>query len=475
MTAPSRIAHETYDALVIGAGMSGLAAGIRLAQAGQRVAVLEKHSLWGGLNSWYMHGRRRLDVGLHALTNFARAGERGKPLTRVLRQLRIAHADLHLGEQRESWIVFPGVRLRFANGIELLRDEIARCFPRECMGFDRLVRDLAEYPDPTQADGTRGARARLTGYLGDPLLVEMLLAPICWYGSAREDDVSWPTFTVLFKSVFEEGFARPEGGIRRLLDLLRDRLIAEGGELCVRAGVSQILSGEGTVRGVRLEDGREIEARCVLSSAGWVETMRLCGQAAENGASSEADVGRLSFLESISILDRPLAELGHSATIVFYNTTEHFAWRRPSELVDYTSGVLCAPDNYLPPGAADEGTLRLTLLANHALWTKLPEAEYVAKKEEVWREAHARITTFAPDIRPHVVDRDVFTPRTIEQFTGHAGGAVYGSPRKHPDGSTPIEGLHVCGTDQGLLGVVGALLSGITIANRHVLAGVRAP
>ena len=72
--------------------------------------------------------------------------------------------------------------------------------------------------------------------------------------------------------------------------------------------------------------------------------------------------------------------------------------------------------------------------------------------------------------RPFELDRDVFTPRTIRRFTGHVNGAVYGSPTKRLDGATGIERLHLCGTDQGMLGVVGALLSGITIANRHALA-----
>jgi len=71
-----------YDTLIVGAGMSGLAAGIRLAQAGQRVAVLERHSLWGGLNSFYKQGGRRFDTGLHALTNYFRAGQRASPLAR---------------------------------------------------------------------------------------------------------------------------------------------------------------------------------------------------------------------------------------------------------------------------------------------------------------------------------------------------------------------------------------------------------
>ncbi len=76
----------------------------------------------------------------------------------------------------------------------------------------------------------------------------------------------------------------------------------------------------------------------------------------------------------------------------------------------------------------------------------------------------------AADFRPHVVDTDTFTPRTIRHYTGHVNGCVYGAPRKSWDGATPIKNLYLCGTDQGYLGIVGAMISGITMANRHVLS-----
>ena len=63
----------------------------------------------------------------------------------------------------------------------------------------------------------------------------------------------------------------------------------------------------------------------------------------------------------------------------------------------------------------------------------------------------------------------MFTPRTIRHFTGHVGGAVYGSPRKHPTGESGVPGLHIIGTDQGYLGIVGAMMSGVAMANRHAL------
>jgi len=68
-------------------GLSGLAAGIRLAMFDQKVCILERHKVPGGLNSYYERLDRKLDVGLHAMTNFALKGERGRPLTKLLKQL----------------------------------------------------------------------------------------------------------------------------------------------------------------------------------------------------------------------------------------------------------------------------------------------------------------------------------------------------------------------------------------------------
>ena len=81
----------------------------------------------------------------------------------------------------------------------------------------------------------------------------------------------------------------------------------------------------------------------------------------------------------------------------------------------------------------------------------------------------ASATRFVPDFRSRVIDTDMFTPKTITRFTGHAKGAVYGAPRKQRDGRTHLDNLFVCGTDQGLVGIIGSIISGITMANRWCL------
>lgn len=455
-----------YDAIVIGAGMSGLAAGIRLAQFEKRVVVLERHAVWGGLNSFYKRGGRRYDTGLHALTNHVPKGVKTTPLPRLLRQLRIPYDALELGEQTHSRVEIGGLRLRFANQFGLLAQDVAAAFPGQRDGFARLVEEVRAFDAFDPHAPVRSARAELLRFVDDPLLIEALMLPICWYGSAREDDVDWDQFVILFRSLFLEGFARPEGGIQALLELLLARYRESGGELRMRAGVARVATdAQGVAQGVVLENGEELSADLVLSSAGWAETMALCGREVPT-----QEVGRLSFVESVHVLDRRCDALGHDATITFFAQGERFHWRRPEDLVDVRTGVVCCTDNYRSRTPMREGVVRVTSLANHDAWCALDEESYRAAKvrslDAIWDVARAH----GPDPRPHQVAQDMFTPRTIRKYTGHRNGTVYGSPTKRRDGETGIPRLCLIGTDQGLLGIVGSLLSGVTMANRHALA-----
>ena len=459
---------QSYDALVIGAGMSGLAAGIRIAQAGKRVAVLERHYLWGGLNSFYKRGGRRFDTGLHALTNFAPRGASGAPLLRVLRALRIPYDALELGEQSFSETVFRVdgelVRLRYSNDLALMRAEVARSFPSETDGFERLLAALPSYAEAWDAANGSSARERVREFIRDPLLAEMLLVAPFYYGSASEHDLAWGDFAILFRSIHVEGMARPAGGIKRLLDLLVARLREAGGELRMHSGVRAIVVEDGAARGVVLDDGEQLACEHLLSSAGLVETRTLCGMPA-----NQADFGRISLVESLSLLDRAPRELGHAATITFFNEGERFDYAQPADLLGLKGGVICAPSNYASSSVAADPLMRVTALANHARWRALDEAAYAEHKERAVDALLEVATRFVPDFRPRTLERESFTPRTIERYTGHCGGAVYGSANKRHDGSIGVAGLHLIGADQGLVGVVGALLSGVNVANHSVL------
>ncbi len=455
-----------YDVLIIGAGMSGLAAGIRLAYYDQRVCMLERHTTIGGLNSFYRLGGRNFDVGLHAVTNYSPRGTKRGPLARVLRQLRLSWDDFALAPQVGSRIEFPGARLDFSNDLQLLEAEIRRAFPRQVEGFRRLLTAIVDYDDLTVEHAGQSAREMLAAHLTDPMLREMLLCPLMFYGCAREHDMDFGQFCVMFRSIYLEGLARPFAGVRLILKTLVRRFKSLGGELRLHSGVSLLDTQDGRVAEVVLDDGTRMTARNVLSSAGWLETMRMCSDTSQADGGSSA---RLSFLESISILDRPPKSLDHPWTMVFFNDSDTFHWQQPEGLVDVRSGVICSPNNFVYDTPLAEGSVRITCLANYDAWHGLTEPDYRLAKLRTYDELVASAVRFMPDFRSSVIATDTFTPTTIRRFTGHEGGAVYGCAEKQLDGRTHLANLFVCGTDQGYVGIIGAIISGITISNRHLL------
>lgn len=458
--------NDRWDVIVIGAGMSGLGAGLRLALAGKKVLILEQHNSIGGLNSFYLKDGIKYDVGLHALTNFVPQGTKGHPLSKLCRQLRIPYEALQLEEQRMSSIQFSEVTLNFTNEFQVLLSEIERYFPQEKENFLKLDAAVENLSD-TALEGPHfiSAREQLNHFIQDPLLKEMLLLPLFYYGSAHVNDLDWRQFAILYKSIYKEGFARPQGGVRTILKLLRERFREWGGPLKVKSKVEAIIFEKDSNKaiGVKLASGEMLYAQQVLSSIGYRETKALCGQ----NVSLTSPV--LTFAETISTINGSPQQLGWDKTIIFFNHSDKVDYSPSNQLLDLRSGVICVPENY---GHLNKNTttLRTTHLASYDAWSGLSRNEYLQQKAaclNASRECAYKVLGGSRDIA--IEAEDMFTPLTIKRFTGHFNGAIYGSPEKYRDGRIGYQNVFLCGTDQGFLGIVGALLSGISMANYHCL------
>ena len=443
---------------------------------GLRVLLLEKHYVVGGLNSFYAKGGRKFDVGLHALTNFpSPSSGKSSPLLKLCRQLRISLDSLALQEQTSSRITFGGTDLRFTNNFEFFISEIERVFPHEQNRFQRLLAKMENFPAYSVDAEELSTRKILSEELNDPLLAEMLLCPTCYYGSARKNDIDFPTFIMLFDAIFKQGLARPEQGIRALLDPLTSKLKELGVERKMNTPVQAIHTDTDKITKIELENGKYVTATHYISTCGGLETENLL-QPSPHAKSFE--IGRFSIIESISVFESHPKALGWDETVVFFNDSESFSYNEPKELVDLHSGVICIPNNYGSPflDMEQESKLRVTHPANYNLWSELDKETYLHKKK-VWEE---RILEnglqYLPTNREKLAQfksktrmTDTFTPRTIKKFTSHENGALYGSPTKKRDGATPFKNLFLAGTDQGYVGIVGAMLGGIAVANNQIL------
>ena len=453
--------------LIIGGGLSGLAAALRFARFIPDVLLLEQHSRIGGLNSYYYRNKRLFETGLHAITNYAEAKDKKAPLNRLLRQLKIKRKELDLHEQNHSEIRFIGQKsLRFSNDFSLFCQEIESKFPKSHQGFTELVALIDGY-DPFAPADFISARAVIQDKLRDSLLTDMLLCPLMYYGSSIENDMDLGQFVIMFRAIFQEGMFRPGGTIKDLLDLLENHYKGHGGKIRTGAAVTRIIREGKKVLGVELADGEEIRCDYMLSTVGSEETFALL-----ETSSGMKQLPRLGFVENIFEVS-PVTVLKHAngSTIIFFNTAENFHYNSPQGLVDLHSGVICMPQNFrnLPTPLHKE--VRTTHLASYQQWKKLEQnrTTYDIEKESTALSSLAVAEKILGNFSENIVYRDTFTPLTIERFTAKKEGAIYGNPSKIKDGDIGYDNLFIAGTDQGFLGIVGAMLSGVSIVNQHIL------
>ena len=133
---PRTIPGPTSHVVVVGAGLAGLSAALRLAGAGRRVTLLERESVPGGRNGLLEKSGYRYDTGPSVLT--------------MPDLIRDALAEV--GEELEDWLelmpVSPLYRAFFADGTQLdvhantaqMEEEISRVIgPEEAAGYGRYV------------------------------------------------------------------------------------------------------------------------------------------------------------------------------------------------------------------------------------------------------------------------------------------------------------------------------------------------
>ena len=177
--------------------------------------------------------------------------------------------------------------------------------------------------------------------------------------------------------------------------------------------------------------------------------------------------------EACGCSDRPPASLGFEDCVVFLQPGSKVRLgENPTTVVDLSSGVICVPSNY--PRRTARGSTSfapLTWPTTSLVW--FDEPTYRAEKEKWADEAIAtEIARLRPSnlATPRRVSRRVYAPDGQALHQPRERARCTGRPHKVKSGRTDLSNLFLCGTDQGLVGVVGAMLSGINMANLHVLA-----
>ena len=134
---PNPTATDTNHAIVIGAGLGGLASAMRLGAKGWRVTVIDRLDRPGGRGSSITQGGHRFDLGPTIVT--------------VPQGLRDLWADCGRDFDRDVALkpMEPFYEIRFPDGQTFtarqddaaMRAEVARISPRDAKGYERFLKD----------------------------------------------------------------------------------------------------------------------------------------------------------------------------------------------------------------------------------------------------------------------------------------------------------------------------------------------
>jgi phytoene dehydrogenase-like protein len=465
------VAGERYDAIIVGGGHNGLVTAAYLAKAGLRTLVLERRSRAGGALA-----TEEVAPGVRAP---AAADGVGGLRAGVIRDLQLASHGFRAVEP--NVVAFAPSADGFP--LTLWRDpartatELRTRRPRDAeafLVFDRNVRSLARFlarvqatepPDlasPSPADSIKGftllnalrqLSKRQTRELlrvlpmsvadlvceaiGDDLLRGVLGARGIRY-SAMGPRSAGTALNFLWDSASGGGasgrtvFAR--GGPDALVEALLAAARSYGATVRCGADVSAIRTKGGSVQGVALADGEEIDALIVASSAdpkqtllrlldpaeigptlSWhAEHIRMSGVVAKvtlvldalpafSGVDDERLRGRIVIAPSLDNLERAFDDSKYG------RISEH----------PYLEATIPTLHD---PALAPEGTHVVTALFQYAP-RLLRDADWdEAARDQVMDAAVRTLEAYAPGIAGTIVARHVVTPADLEREYGLSGG-----------------------------------------------------
>jgi phytoene dehydrogenase-like protein len=467
------MSDRDYDAVVIGAGINGLVAAAELAGAGRRVALVDEHDRLGGFivsqeltapgfvhdtfSSWhpqFVAGPAYAELGEDLHRHGLRYANTEGPLTAAVshRGAVIAHRDPAAtaaelaGPDGEAYLALLGDLERWsplvfgALGSDLTPVPIVRLFASAARRVGR--RSVGELARTALQSGRALARERFAGWEADQLWVPWLLHA----GLSPDHAGGALMLAVMAGSLHQAGLPVVAGGAAGFTNAFAGLLAERGVELMLGRAVTRIDVVQGRVTGV-VAGGERLRARTVLAST---STQRLHGELLPRGAGGQRAATALArqragrgALQIHLALDAPVpwadARLGSIPLVHLGDgsgSTGIACAQAEAGLLPAAPTVAVGQQCLLDPSRAPDGAATLWLQLQEAPYRPVGDAAGRITVDGRWTpsvlDAYgdrvlARLETFAPGVRDHVVGRHCLSPADLERANPNAvAGDPYG-------------------------------------------------
>jgi len=512
--------QESYDTIIIGSGMGGLATAALLSKQGQKVLVLERHYTGGGFTHVFKRKGYEWDVGIHYIGEVQRENSILRKLFDTITDHELKWADM--GEVYDR-IVIGDQHFDFVKGVKNFKKQMISYFPEEEHAINAYVNLVFK---AVKTSKNYYISKSISPFL-NALLGKFLKAPFYKFSDKTTDEVlrsltknetlikvlsgqygdyglppkqsSFSMHASVVRHYFDGG-SFPVGGSSQIVKTIDPVIAASGGTILVNAEVEEIVIEKNRAIGVQMKDGKIIRAKNMVSNAGIMTTYHtlLPSTTVEKHKLKEqlqkikpsvAHVSLYIGLEgSPEELQLPKtnywiypAEGDHDTCVKRYLDD----LSQPFPLVYLSFPSAKDPDwSNRYPGKSSIDIITLMPFETFEKWSdtswKKRGDTYEKVKEDIAQRLLKELYKQLAQVEGKINCYELSTPLTTQHFMNYKNGEVYGldhGPSRFRQAfltpRTPIKNFYLTGQDIVTAGVGGALFSGVlttmAITGKNVL------
>jgi all-trans-retinol 13,14-reductase len=479
-----------FDAIVVGSGAGGLAAGLKIARHGHSVLLLEAAPELGGCLSPLEISGYTFHLGVHYLGELAEGGKFRQSLDDLGLTDRIELVELD--PEAIDRYVFPDFELRLCKGEERFMEELIDLFPAE----ERWIRRYFEILDSVVLasedllDMELGAMSLLAWLVRHPVMVKYGRAPYqalldsvtenirlqtalaaCWFDYMLPPARASASYGVGTWNHYLSGGFYPLGGSAALRDAFVDSLREHDAQLETSARVTAIdRRGEELV--VSFAKGEEATAAVVVSDVDPVVTLgtlvdpelasfKVLRKAKHLSPSASVFgllIGTDLDLEACGLTNGNLVHYnGYDVNEIFARSTDSRAPAVADCFLINSPSVRDPGGNVTPTGLHSLEVLSAASYEAFEPWAKLAPEErgedyedFVASLQE---QMLTTAETYLPGLSRHLHFVQPLTPLDLERRLNLVRGGIYGpeltptqlGPGRFANATCGIDGLFLAG------------------------------
>jgi all-trans-retinol 13,14-reductase len=495
----------TWDTIVIGSGIGGLTAAAALARCGQRVLVLEQHSVAGGLTQTFQRNGWSFATGVHYLSGVGTDPGPGGQFGRILHWLSDGALQFAACANPYDIVRLPGFEFGIEHPRAAYRQALATRFPAQGAAIAAWFEELDAASESArsllvmrglpawlawawrlwhhaelQHFSQRTLADALTA-IDDPQLRAVLGARWGNYGASPQRA---PLLEhALVTGAYDSGAYYPVGGPARFAQCLLPVIEGAGGQVRLGADVKRIVVTEGRASAVVFEEQgtqRTEQGACVVSAMGVGNTVACLDPQVAPAWHDTAQALRpgLAHMALYLGFEGDIASAGASTANVWIYESEDIGrvWQSPGD--EDAPGLFVSFPSLKDPANQGQATAEVVALCDaqaFAPWMHLPAGErpqeYAAFKARIEARMLAQFVRHFPALAPLLRFHALSTPLTQQHFVRTPEGAMYGlemSAQRLASGAldvrTPVPGLLLAGQDVSGPGIQAACMSGLLAA-----------